>query len=382
MTSPSTVPDETRPPPNGDWRLNVGLFFATAAAMFVTTVAYEPGPSLSSTALWHGFQFTASLLSILLCHEFGHYIAARIHKVDASLPYFIPLPLLSPFGTMGAVIRMRGLIPTRKALLDIGASGPLAGMAVAVPLYLWGLSHSRLVPVEGTGETGIVLGQSLLLRLLDHIGQPSVPEGMDIMLSPVAFAAWGGMLVTMLNLIPVAQLDGGHVAYALFGTKQDDYARIVHRSLLAFFVVSVVATLARDVRNGFGLLHMGRAIQTSFFWFLWFEILGVLGSVSSRDEKGPRAGDLTVQTRLVAIIGLGFLAGVLREHPSAFLGAAWVAAFALLLAMERKGGALRRSNLVDHPPTAAAPLDGVRKAIAVFTLLLFVALFMPAPFAM
>ena len=100
-------------------------------------------------------QYTASLLAILLAHEFGHYIAARIHKVDASLPFFIPLPLLSPFGTMGAVIRMRGVIPTRRALLDIGAAGPLAGLALAIPLYAWGVAHSQVVPIDGSLAGGV-----------------------------------------------------------------------------------------------------------------------------------------------------------------------------------------------------------------------------------
>ena len=96
-------------------------------------------------ALAHAAQFTGALLAILLAHEFGHYIAARLHKVDASLPFFIPLPILSPFGTMGAVIRMRSVIPTRRALFDIGAAGPLAGLALAIPLYAWGVAHSEVV---------------------------------------------------------------------------------------------------------------------------------------------------------------------------------------------------------------------------------------------
>src|SRR5262249_11230754 len=157
--------------------------------------------------------------------------------VDASLPYFIPMPLLSPFGTMGAVIRMRGVIPTRRALLDIGASGPLAGLFFAIPMYVWGAAHSRVVPAAGAGV--VELGDSLLLRLLDRIGAPTIPEGMELELSPVAFAAWAGMFVTMINLLPVGQLDGGHVAYALLGPRQNKFAQTVHRSMLAFFFVSL-----------------------------------------------------------------------------------------------------------------------------------------------
>src|ERR1700687_5669086 len=128
------------------WRVNVWLFVATVASVFVTGMTI--GWSTQETAhasLVHAAQFTGALMSILLAHEFGHFVAARIHKVDASLPYFLPLPIISPFGTMGAVIRMRSVIPTRRALLDIGAAGPLAGLALAIPIYAWGVAHSRIV---------------------------------------------------------------------------------------------------------------------------------------------------------------------------------------------------------------------------------------------
>jgi membrane-associated protease RseP (regulator of RpoE activity) len=171
-----------------------------------------------------------------------------------SLPYFIPLPMLSPFGTMGAVIRMRSIIPTRRALLDIGAAGPLAGLALALPLYAWGAAHSHVVPLDGQGTE---LGDSLLLRLLDRWFAPPVPAGTALYLSPVANAAWAGMFVTMINLLPVGQLDGGHVAYALAGRRQDRAALIVHRSMLAFFFVSLASYLLRDARAGMGFYRIG-----------------------------------------------------------------------------------------------------------------------------
>src|SRR5207237_10218592 len=130
-------------------------FLATIASVFVAGVAGSEAAASSSQAILEGAQFSASLLTILVAHELGHYVAARIHKVDASLPFFIPLPLFSPFGTMGAVIRMRGAIPTRRALLDIGASGPLAGLCFAIPLYAWGVAHSKVVvPPEDAGQLG------------------------------------------------------------------------------------------------------------------------------------------------------------------------------------------------------------------------------------
>jgi hypothetical protein len=168
------------------WRTNAWLFGATVISVFVTGFVNDGG-KLREAAL-HASQFTGALLTILLAHEFGHYIAARIHKVDASLPFFIPLPILSPFGTMGAVIRMRGVIPTRKALLDIGASGPLAGLCFAIPMYFWGVAHSRLIMLDGSHE-GVQLGESLVLKLVEHFAVGNIPDGMDIDLSPVAFAA-------------------------------------------------------------------------------------------------------------------------------------------------------------------------------------------------
>src|SRR5687767_5409242 len=170
-------------PESASWRKNLLLFLATVASVFTTYVVMNKKAAagwFAPEGLLHGGQFAGTLLTILVAHEFGHYIAARIHKVDASLPYFIPLPLLSPFGTMGAVIRMRGTIPTRRALLDIGAAGPLAGLVFAIPLYLYGIAHSQLITVDGEG---VQLGESILLKTLDWMAGPKVTPGTDILLS-------------------------------------------------------------------------------------------------------------------------------------------------------------------------------------------------------
>jgi membrane-associated protease RseP (regulator of RpoE activity) len=331
----------------------------------------------------HAAQFTAALLAILLAHEFGHFIAARVHKVDASLPYFIPLPLVSPFGTMGAVIRMRSDIPTRRALLDIGASGPLAGLALAIPLYAWGVAHSQVVALDSLAG-GIRLGDSLLLHALDRVFGPSVPEGMDVLLSPVAFAGWGGMLVTMINLLPISQLDGGHVAYALFGPRQNRIAGWVHRSMLAFFFVSLASFVLRDARVGLGLWHFGRNVQNSLSWLVLFEVLAVLGSLT-RQRAAIRVPEerLGLSTRAFATLGLVFLAEILGERSSLLGWVAWFTGLFVLLSMEAKWGVLRASSTaLDHPPTGAAPLNPARVAVAVVTLLFFVLLFMPTPFVL
>ncbi len=367
------------PPPPVKWRLNLVLFVLTIGAVFFTGLSLDPGPHFSRAAMVHAAQFAGALLTILVAHELGHFIAARIHRVDASLPFFIPLPLLSPFGTMGAIIRMNSRIPTRRALLDIGASGPLAGLAFAIPLYAWGVAHSQIIPLNGDYEQ---LGSSILMRVLDHVFAPAIPAGHDILLHPVAFAAWGGMLVTMINLLPVSQLDGGHVAYALFGPKQDTYARHAHRAVLAFFFVSLASYVLRDVRAGFGLIRFGHHVSNSIVWLVWFEVLAVLGALASRNIPGHKRDPeaLSTRTRIFAIGSLLALATLGEQYNRTIIWLAWAVVLALTLAMERRSGVLRPHDLLDHPPTGAAPLDGKRKAIAIFTLAMFVLLFMPTPF--
>lgn len=387
--------------PPSPWRLHLTLFVATALSVFVTATLSDPAAGLameaqatgglaavvaapfrSREAVLHGAQFCGALLTILTAHELGHYFAAKLHRVDASLPFFIPMPLLSPFGTMGAVIRMRGTIKTRRALLDIGAAGPLAGLAFAIPMYLWGAAHSTLVPVGGPG---LQLGESILMRVLDRVAAPAVPEGMDLSLSPVAFAAWGGMFVTMINLIPASQLDGGHVAYALFGRKQDAIARWVHRSMLAFFLVSVVSFALRDYRAGRSVVgHMGESVEGSIFWLVWFEMLAILGTMSQTAERAtPGEPRMTVRMRLLAVFSLVALAGVGGESGGVAFWVLWFGAVAFLVVLEARFGALMpRSRLLDHPPTRDEPLGPVRAAVAVVTLLFFALLFMPTPIHM
>jgi hypothetical protein len=339
-------------------------------------------PVFTRTSIGNGAMFAAALLTILCAHELGHFIAARIHKVDASLPYFLPMPY-SPFGTMGAVIRMRGTIPTRKALLDIGASGPLAGLVFALPMYAWGVAHSTVRQLA-SDQPGLELGEGLLEHLFDRVFGPLVPAGSEIVLHPVAFAAWGGMFVTMINLIPVGQLDGGHVAYALFGPRQDRFAQVIHRSMLAFFAVGLGSYVVRDLTAGFGLHRIGQHIGNSLFWLVWFEVIAILGSLSSRPTLRTGASDSTLgaSPRIAALLGLVVLASVGQEHPSPKLWIAWFLGLGVLIAMEARGGALRPNELTDHPATGAAPLGKGRAAIAVVTLLFFAALFMPTPFAM
>lgn len=168
-------------------------------------------------ALIDGIPFAATLLGILVTHEFGHYLLSRYHRVPVSFPLFIPGPPHF-IGTFGAIIRMRAPIMNRKALFDVGVSGPLAGFVVAVVALVIGLQLSEIVPSEGT--FGLRLGEPLLLKLAAWMVLPPVPEGYDVVLHPIGFAAWFGLFITSLNLIPIGQLDGGHVTYALWGERQ------------------------------------------------------------------------------------------------------------------------------------------------------------------
>lgn len=375
---PSSAPEPTAAPP---WRTNLLLFLGTVVSVFVTAASGDREPMFSRTALLHGGQFTAALLAILVAHELGHFVAAKIHKVDASLPYFIPLPFLSPFGTMGAVIRMRGTITTRRALLDIGASGPLAGLAVAVPMYLWGAAHSQVVVANQEGAAS--LGESIALRLLDRLAAPPVPAGMDLELSPVAFAAWAGMFVTMINLLPVGQLDGGHVAYSLLGLRQDAIARNVHRATLAFFFVNLVGFVARDLHAGLRFEHLGRHVGNSLFWIVWFEMLAILGSLSRKDrDEEPDEESLSPRARALATLALVVLAGIGQKQSSPTYWVAWLIGLGALLWVERRRGALADHDTFDHPPTGSEKLDPIRAGVAILTLVIFALLFMPTPIAM
>ena len=174
--------------------------------------------TVASTVLVGGWVFAAALLSILLAHEFGHYFTAQRYGVPASLPYFIPFPF-SLFGTMGAFIRMSARIPNRRALFDIAAAGPLAGLVLAIPLSYVGISLSDIVRKDALPANVITLGEPLLFQYLSRLAHGTLAENLDVMLHPLAFAGWAGMFVTALNLLPIGQLDGGHISHALFGFR-------------------------------------------------------------------------------------------------------------------------------------------------------------------
>ena len=174
-------------------------------------------------ALPGGLTYAVPLLVILGAHEFGHYAYCRVYQVDATLPYFlpflIPLPIPVQFGTVGAVIRIKEAFPSKRALFDIGVAGPIAGFVALLPFLWWGITLSGLVKFPETGDGVIYFGEPLLLKAVAWLHFGDLPDGFDIVLHPMGFAAWFGMLATALNLLPFGQLDGGHIAYAVFGRR-------------------------------------------------------------------------------------------------------------------------------------------------------------------
>jgi membrane-associated protease RseP (regulator of RpoE activity) len=169
--------------------------------------------------LVRGLWYSLSILAILGAHEFGHYYACRYYKVDASLPYFLPMPFVLT-GTFGAFIRIRQPIPGKRELFDIGIAGPIAGFMVALPVLMIGMYLSRIIQVP-TDFEGIVLelGEPLLFKAAAWLTFGSIADGYTVSMHPMAFAAWFGMLATALNLFPMGQLDGGHICYAVFGRR-------------------------------------------------------------------------------------------------------------------------------------------------------------------
>ena len=216
------------PPPStfSDWGLPILLFGLTAfttlwAGAYQVNTKPVTGAwdflSKYPDSLINGLPFAATLLGILVTHEMGHYILSRIHRVPASFPLFIPGPPQF-IGTFGAVIRMRSPIMRRRALFDIGVAGPIAGFFAAVVALIIGLSFSYVIPKEQA--FGLQLGEPLLLQGFAWLMFGPIPPTHDLVLHPIAFAAWFGFFVTAINLLPLGQLDGGHVAFAVFGQQQ------------------------------------------------------------------------------------------------------------------------------------------------------------------
>jgi membrane-associated protease RseP (regulator of RpoE activity) len=193
---------------------------------------------LSTWAVTGSWTYAATVIAILGAHELGHYFACRYYDVDASLPYFLPFPV-NFFGTLGAVIRIREPIPSKRMLFDIGIAGPIAGFLVLVPALFIGVAVSEVVPIS---DTGLWFGEPLLIKAAAYLLWGPLPTDHTLAMSAMAFAAWFGMLATAWNLFPVGQLDGGHIAYAVLGRRSTyvTVAMIVVAVILAFFSPSLI----------------------------------------------------------------------------------------------------------------------------------------------
>jgi len=244
-----------------------------------------------------GWPFALSMLGILFAHEMGHYIACRYYKVPATLPFFIPAPFLSPLGTLGAFIMMRGIPKNKRVLFDVGIAGPLAGLVIAIPVLFYGLSISQLGPIDHppAGFSGLLEGNSIFYLFSKYFmfgellpkpvsmgglsiamywlkyfftAAPIPYGGLDVQLHSVALAGWAGLLVTALNLVPVGTLDGGHVAYGLFGEKARKIFPVMIGLLIALSFLPALLTFSFAAFN--------------YSWLLWVMILFWLGNVRTQ----------------------------------------------------------------------------------------------------
>jgi membrane-associated protease RseP (regulator of RpoE activity) len=217
--------------------VGIDHYFGFLAEFAQPTVTLAPGDLLRPEVLLTGLWYSGTILAILGCHELGHYFACRYYDVDASLPFFLPAPLLT--GTLGAFIRIREPIPSKRMLFDIGIAGPIAGFLVAVPALFVGLLLSSVARVP-PGFTGYSLGEPLLFQFAAALLWGTPPEGYSINMHPMAFAAWFGLLATALNLFPIGQLDGGHISYAVLGRRSSHVtvATVAAAVVLTYFSAS------------------------------------------------------------------------------------------------------------------------------------------------
>jgi membrane-associated protease RseP (regulator of RpoE activity) len=260
--------------------INLLLLLATILTTLFVGASYNATTTNEMFMLWRGWPFSLSIMLILGAHEMGHYFAAKYHKVPVSLPYFIPLPMPGSIGTLGAFIRLKAPVKNKRALLDVGAAGPWAGIIFAIPILFFGLATSQVMPLPAD-MSYMVEGNSLLYALMKIIvfGRFLPADGLDVHLNQVAWAGWVGLLVTSLNLIPVGQLDGGHVAYVLLGkwAKNLFWPVIIVLGALVFFTGTLT-------------------------WILWIAILFLLG----RRYAVPldNVTELDPRRRLIAILTL------------------------------------------------------------------------------
>ena len=244
---------------------------------------WAPRALLDPRVVVLGLLYAAALLVILVGHEMGHYLTCRRYGVRATLPFFMPGP---PFlGTFGAFIRIKSPVRFKHQIFDVGANGPLTGFALALPILVIGLALSKVGPFAMAQDT-ITFGEPLLFRILSGLFFGHVPEGSSLILHPIGFAGWVGLLVTALNLMPIGQLDGGHIAYALLGRR----ARLLSRVMVGFLVVMGV------------FFHVTWLVLAALILFFEFKSRMRLNHPPVLDEDAPLGPKRTVLSVLVVVV--------------------------------------------------------------------------------
>jgi membrane-associated protease RseP (regulator of RpoE activity) len=289
------VPLADDPPPRRFPVRHVVLFLLTVLTTTLAGVGHYEGfqsnftqATLAPGDLWQyylsrlpsGLWYAGGILAILGTHEFGHYYACRHYRIDASLPYFLPMPLFLT-GTLGAFIRIRQPIYTKKEIFDIGIAGPIAGFFVAVPVLLLGVFLSRVNQLP-PGFEGLELGEPLLFRAVTWLVWGTTPEGYSLNMHPLGFAAWFGLLATALNLFPMGQLDGGHIAYAVLGRKSVVVTigtvlcliglSLISSSWIVWTVLTIVMLLAFGPRHP-RVIDEDVPLDRGRLWFAAFAVL-------------------------------------------------------------------------------------------------------------
>jgi len=312
--APEAGGDPGSTPYRPSWKLPLLLMALTFLSTTYAGAAMQGVDLLSTWDFASGIRFSGPLMAILLAHEFGHFLAARRHNVPASPPYFIPMPIFF-LGTMGAVIAMKGRIKRRDALLDIGAAGPLAGMAVALPVLIYGLIESP-VEVLPIGKGYLVEGRSLLYMGLLYLTKGTIPQGSDIMLTQTALAGWTGLFITMINLLPIGQLDGGHIAYALFEKNQAKISRVLRGMLPLLALVTALIYGAPAYLEGKRGEALYNELSTGLAWLVWWAILLILKRFSGGVEHpATDPGALSPRRRWVAALTLALFFLLVMPSP-------------------------------------------------------------------
>lgn len=302
--------------------IHIGLFILTFITTTLAGVEWTTGqfPPYEFSMLVKGLPYSISILLIITFHEFGHYFAARYHKVKATLPYYIPFPTIPyfiNFGTMGAVIRTKSPIYSKKAMFDIGIAGPLSGFIVTIIILIYGFTHVPSInyllqihsdyfsPDYGKGGLGLIFGDSILFSFFKYIfihPNSFFPPMSEVYHYPYLCAGWFGLLITSMNMIPVGQLDGGHISYTMFGDKK--HITIASISILMLIILGFIGVVENILK-----IHLGIGYA---WWFGWVFIIYFIVKL----KHPPIADNLPLDRKRIFLGYLSFFIFVISFSPT------------------------------------------------------------------